>query len=134
MFLFKSFLVQLIIFIVLLSSSLYFLNIGWLYIILLVLFLISNYVITINLIDDFQDVEGNCTGSNIGSFVGSFIEGWAGNKTGQGFFQEIGESLGGVFDKDGIDYSEVRKRIFIESGITYFVIFSIFSIFYFFLR
>ncbi len=132
MFIFKSFWIQIVMFVVLLLSSSYFLNTGWLDIALLVIFLISNYVITTNLIDDFQDIEGNYIGSDIGSFMGGFIEGWTGNISGQGFFQEVGESLGGFFDEDGIDYSEVRKKIHIESIITYLALVAIFSISYFF--
>ena len=128
MFWFKVFLVQIILFIVLLCSALYFLKIGWVHTILLVIFLISNSVITIKLINEFQDTEGHYTGSDVGSIFGTFIQGFMGNPTGQGFFQKAGESVGSMFDEDGIDYSAVRTRIYIESTVTYLII----IVFYYF--
>ncbi|MCK5536986.1 MAG: hypothetical protein KAI79_09175 [Bacteroidales bacterium] len=128
MFLFKIFLVQIILFIVLLFSALYFLKYGWVYTILLVIFLISNSVITIKLINEFQDTEGNYTGSDVGSFLGSAVEGWMGNLTGHGLFQKAGESMGSIFDEDALDYSAARRRIYIESTLTYLII----IVFYYF--
>ena len=125
MFLFRRFLVQIILFIIVLFSTSYFLESEWSYwfnIVLLIVFVIYNTITTIILIDDFQDIEESSWGSIIGSTVGGMLEGYTGNPTGIGIFQALGESLGGYFDKEGINYSNVRRRIYIESFLTYALI------------
>ena len=118
MFLSKIFWVQVILFAISLYGMSYLFDIGWLNTTLLIIFIISDIIITINLIDEFKDIKPHSMGSLIGSSIGSFVEGWNGNISGQGFFSEAGESLGKYFDEEGMDYHEVRARIYIESFVT----------------